>query len=316
MRVSSNQYHITVNASLQNSNAQLEKLMSQMASGNRLTRPSDDPITHVRIARLSREEASNDQYLSNISSLSTRMSRSEVVLTSMNDDLLNARDLLVWALDGSNTSNDMNAMASSLEALRDGILASSLNKDQEGNYMFSGTATRTQTVGLVDVKDANGIVMTDADGKPLQTYQALGNDKQQMVVVGNGLTQAANVSIGAETAAVLNTLTAAIESIRKPDANANDAATRQILTAALTSVDATMDGISTKISQLGGAQNIIATLETNARNLSTANQSSILDYAQLDYSTAATQLNSLMSAIQATQSAYAKVSKLSLFDAL
>ena len=316
MRVSSNQYHITVNASLQNSNAQLEKLMSQMASGNRLTRPSDDPITHVRIARLSREEASNDQYLSNISSLSTRLSRSEVVLTSMNNDLLNARDLLVWALDGSNTSNDLNAMASSLEAARDGILASSLNKDQEGNYMFSGTATRTPTVGLVDVLDASGNVVVDADGKPVQTYQALGNDHQQMVVVGNGLTQAANVAIGAETAEVLNVLTAALDAIRAPDVDVNDSVTRQLVSDALNGVDIAMDGISTKISQLGGAQNIIATLETNARNLGTANQTSILDYAQLDYGSAATTLNSLMSAIQATQSAYAKVSKLSLFNAL
>ena len=77
-----------------------------------------------------------------------------------------------------------------------------------------------------------------------------------------------------------------------------------------------MDNVSTKISKLGGAQNIIATLETNWRNLSTANQISTLDYAQLDYAAASTQLSSLMAAIQATQGAYGKVSQLSLFNAL
>jgi flagellar hook-associated protein 3 FlgL len=316
MRVSSSQYHITVNASLQKSNSQLEKLMSQMASGNRLLRPSDDPISHVRIARLDREEANIAQYLDNIGALSSRMSQSEMVMTSMNSDLLSARDLLVWALDGTNTSDDLSAMATSLEALRDGLMASSLTKDQEGNYMFSGTATKTATVGVAQQVDANNAPLVDDAGKPVLVYTAQGNNKQQTVVVGNGLTQPANVSIGTETAAVLNALSEAIVAIRKPGVTANDADTRAKLTAALNGVDGTMNDLLTKVSQLGGAQNIIATLETNARNLSTANQTSVLDYAQLDYASAATQLNSLMSAVQATQSAYGKVSQLSLFNAL
>ena len=316
MRVSSSQYHITVNASLQKSNSQLEKLMSQMASGNRLLRPSDDPISHVRIARLDREEANIAQYLSNIGALSSRMSQSEMVMTSMNSDLLSARDLLVWALDGTNTSEDLSAMATSLEALRDGLMASSLTKDQEGNYVFSGTATKTATVGVAQQVDVNNVPLVDDAGKPVLVYTAQGNNKQQTVVVGNGLTQPANVSIGTETAAVLNALSEAIVAIRKPGVTANDADTRAKLTAALNGVDGTMDQLSTKVSQLGGAQNIIATLETNARNLSTANQTSVLEYAQLDYASAATQLNSLMAAVQATQSAYGKVSQLSLFNAL
>lgn len=316
MRVSSSQYHITVNASLQKSNSQLEKLMSQMASGNRLLRPSDDPVSHVRIARLDREEANIAQYLSNIGALSSRMSSSETVMSSMNTDLWSARDLLVWALDGANTSADLKAMATNFEALRDGIMASSLTKDQEGNYMFSGTATKTATVLATPKLDALGNPVLDGAGKPIHTYSAQGNDKQQMVVVGNGLSQPANVSIGTETAAVLNALSEAIVAIREPGVTANDADTRAKLTAALTSVDSTMDQIATKVSQLGGAQNIIATLETSARNLSTANQISALDYAQLDYASAATQLNSLMTAVQATQNAYGKVSQLSLFNAL
>lgn len=182
--------------------------------------------------------------------------------------------------------------------------------------MFSGTATKTATVGVAQQVDVNGTPMVDDAGKPVFVYTAQGNSKQQTVVVGNGLTQPANVSIGTETAAVLNALSEAIVAIRKPDVTANDAATRATLTAALNGVDDTMDELLTKVSQLGGAQNIIATLETNARNLSTANQTSVLEYAQLDYASAATQLNSLMSAVQATQNAYGKVSQLSLFNAL
>lgn len=302
MRVSSSQYHITVNASLQKSNAELEKLMSQMASGNRLTRPSDDPISHVRISRLQREEANIAQYLSNIGALSSRMSQSETVLSSINDDLLNARDLLVWGLDGGNTKDDLAAMSTSLKALRDGLKASTLAKDQEGNYLFSGTATKQATVVQDDSKPAG------------QRYSAGGNAKQQMVVVGNGIEQPANVSLG-EMADWLNALDVGIEALEQGKTS-NDPDVRTALQNALAAVDAGMDNVSTKISKLGGAQNIIATLETNWRNLSTANQISTLDYAQLDYAAASTQLSSLMAAIQATQGAYGKVSQLSLFNAL
>lgn len=304
MRVSSNQYHITVNASLQNSNAQLEKLIGQMASGNRLTRPSDDPIAHVRIARLQREEASIAQYKDNIGALSSRMTQSETVLSSINSDMLSARDLLVWALDGGNTAEDLSAMATSLEALRDGLYASTLTKDQEGTYLFSGTLSRTPTLGLDQTAAAGS------------RYSADGNAEQQMVVVGNGITQPANVTLGDEMAGVLNALDAAIGVIRSGSTTANDPATRATLQAALEGVDQSMDQVSTKISKLGGAQNIIATLNTNWSNLSTANQTSVLEYSQLNYSTAAVQLKSLISAVEATQAAYGKVSQLSLFDAL
>jgi len=304
MRVSSNQYHITVNASLQNSNSQLEKLMGQMSSGNRLTRPSDDPIAHVRISRLQREEASIAQYKDNIGALSNRMTQSETVLSSINSDLLSTRDLLVWALDGGNTSEDLSAMATNLESLRDALYASTLTKDQEGSYLFSGTLSKTATVGF------NAAAAAGA------RYTVGGNSEQQQVVVGNGLTQPANVTLGDEMAAMLNTLDQAIEAIQGGGTTANNPATRASLQAALTGVDTGMDQVSTKISKLGGAQNIVSTLETNWGNLSTANQTAVLDYSQLNYATAAVQLNTLMSAIKATQSAYGKVSQLSLFDAL
>ncbi|MBP7353694.1 flagellar hook-associated protein FlgL [Comamonas terrigena] len=304
MRVSSNQYHITVNASLQNSNSQLEKLMGQMSSGNRLTRPSDDPIAHVRISRLQREEASIAQYKDNIGALSNRMTQSETVLSSINSDLLSTRDLLVWALDGGNTGEDLSAMATNLESLRDALYASTLTKDQEGSYLFSGTLSKTATVGF------NAAAAAGA------RYTVGGNSEQQQVVVGNGLTQPANVTLGDEMAAMLNTLDQAIEAIQGGGTTANNPATRASLQAALTGVDTGMDQVSTKISKLGGAQNIVSTLETNWGNLSTANQTAVLDYSQLNYATAAVQLNTLMSAIKATQSAYGKVSQLSLFDAL
>ena len=302
MRVSSTQYHITVNAALQNGNNQLEKLMSQMASGNRLLRPSDDPISHVRASRLQREEANNAQYLSNIGALKSRMTHSETVLGSAGSDLQSARDLLLWALDGSNASADLSAMATSMQALRDSLYATTLTRDQEGNYLFSGTDTKTPTVQQDNTQPIGS------------RYSAGGNSDQQMVAVGNGIEQPANVSLQ-EMADWLNKLDLGIQALGSGN-NANDPGVRAALSTALGAVDDGMDKVSTKIARLGGGQNIIATLEHSLKNQSTGNQTAVLDYVQLDYGEAAIQVNTLLAALKATQAAYGKVSRLSLFDAL
>ncbi len=128
MRIATTQFHATMNTALQNANARLEHVMQQMSTGQRLLLPSDDPISNVRLSRMAREDAALTQYRDNISALSTRLMQNETALGSMVQDMLQVRDLLVWARDGSNTSEDVNAMASSLTALRDSLFYSSNSK--------------------------------------------------------------------------------------------------------------------------------------------------------------------------------------------
>ena len=75
-------------------------------------------------------------------------------------------------------------------------------------------------------------------------------------------------------------------------------------------------GLGGKIAGLGGAQNILATMDTNHANVSLSNQQALIDLGQLDYGDAAVKLNGYTTAVQATQKAYAQVSKLSLFDVI
>jgi len=88
------------------------------------------------------------------------------------------------------------------------------------------------------------------------------------------------------------------------------------LAAALDGLDGTMDAVSGKVNYLGGAQNLLSTMETNHANVSLSNQQALIDLGQLDYADAAVKLNGYTSALQATQKTYAKVSALSLFNVL
>ena len=301
MRVASTQYHTTMNTALQNASYRLEHVMQQMASGLRIQVPSDDPVTSVRLARLTREEAALSQYAENIGALRSRLQQNEALLQGTVSDVLQARDLMVWASDGGNTPDDVAAMANQLVSLRDSLFYSANTIDQEGRFLFSGTATATPTV-TCDTSAASGA-----------RYTATGNAATQQVVVGNGVTQSANTTLQ-EMAPLLNLLDRTIDTLRTPGANVNDPLVRPVLTATLDGLDTALNAVNTKIATVGGAQNMLQTLEDNHANVSLANRQAVLALGQLDYGDAAVKLNGYTTAVQATQKAYAKVSALSLFD--
>ncbi|GGC74663.1 flagellin N-terminal helical domain-containing protein [Undibacterium terreum] len=303
MRIASTQYESTMLRSLQLNQGKTASLTAQMASGQKIQLPSDDPITSVQLSRLTREEATISQYRDNIGSLKIRLQKGEAYLTGMNNDMQEARDLLVWASDGGNASADLNSMVNSMQSLKDSLFYSSNSKDTEGNYVFSGTATNQPTI-------------TYDPAAPLGSrYTFTGNTAQQNVVVGNGITQAANTDLqGMET--LLNQMDNTIAALQVPGVSANNPAVRATLNANLDGIDTAMGLVSVKIATFGGTQNILSTLDSNHSNVSLSNKTAELDLGELDYSAAAIDLNGYTLALQATQKAYAKVSGLSLFNAL
>ncbi|MBD8529005.1 MULTISPECIES: flagellar hook-associated protein FlgL [unclassified Massilia] len=303
MRIATAQYQSNMNQSLTLNQERLSKLTQQMASGKRIGVPSDDPVDSVRVSRLQREEAAIGQYRNNIASIKIRLSKNEGYLGSMVNDIAAGRDQLVWALDGSNTTADLQAMVSPLEALRDSLLFSANSVDQEGRYVFSGTNTATAPMAY------------DAAAPAGARYSYAGNVNEQRVVVGNGLTQVANDNVkGMEQ--LLNRLDATIAALGSASLNVNAPATRAVLEANLAGFDDALELVSSKIAVIGGKQNILDTLDANHGNVSLSNQMAITDIGQLDMGLAATELNGYSTALQATYKAYGRIGTLSLFSAL
>lgn len=303
MRIATTQYHLTMSQTLQNAQARVERVMEQMASGQRYLLPSDNPVANVRLSRMTREEAALEQYRDNIGALSTRLTQNETVLDGAMQDMQQTRDLLVWASDGTNTSQDVNAMAGSLASLRDSLFYTANSKDQEGRYLFSGTATSTATITY------------NAAAPVGSRYSFTGNTATQQVAVGNGITQSANVSLP-EMQDLLNQMDSTIAALQTPGVNVNDPVVHATVAASLDGVDVAMSAVSGRIAGLGGAQNIISTLDDNHGNVSAANKQAMITLGQLDYGEAAIQLSGYSTALQATQKAYSRVSELSLFNVI
>ncbi|WP_322403832.1 flagellar hook-associated protein FlgL [Massilia luteola] len=303
MRIATSQYQAMMTQSLQINQERITYVTQQMANGNRIQVPSDDPVDSVRLSRLKREESTITQYRSNIAAVQERMAKNEGSLQNMVNDMNSGRDLLVWASNGSNTSQDMNAMVTSLTSLRDSLMYNANSKDQEGRYIFSGTVTDTPAIAY------------DASAAPGSRYSYSGNTNDQMVVVGNGITQVGNQNVsGLET--LLNQLDQTISTLSASNVDANDPTVRSTLKDNLDGFDTAMGLIGGKVAVIGGQQNILKTIDANHENVSLANQTAILDIGQLDVGSAAIELNGYQTALEASYKAYSKIGNLSLFSAL
>ncbi|HEX8606195.1 MAG TPA: flagellar hook-associated protein FlgL [Pseudoduganella sp.] len=298
MRIATTQFHATLNRSLELNQTAVSRLSQQMASGKRVMVPSDDPITSVRLSRLTREEAIIDQYRENIGAVQIRLTKNESYVSGMVGDLTEAHDLLVWAADGSNTPDDLKSMVDSLVALRDSLAYTANTRDQEGKYLFSGTQTDTAPLAF--------------DGT---AYSYAGNTGEQKVVVGNGITQTVNVNLSGLDG-LLNKMTEAIDALKNTTTDSSAAPMKTLLGDTMALVQSTQDSLAGKVAKLGGAQNVLATLDSNHANVSLSNKTAMTELGQLDYGVASTELAGYNMALQATYQSYSKISALSLFDVL
>lgn len=303
MRIATSQFQATMNRGLQDNQSHLADITAAIANGKKIQVPSDDPVTNVRLSRLTREEAIVGQYRSNIAAIKIRLSTNETYLTSMVNDITQSSDLLVWAADGSNTGGDLKSMVTTMTSLRDSLYYSSNEKDQEGRYIFSGTLTDTPAISY------------DAGAPMGARYTYTGNTGQQKSVVGNGISQTVNVDVsGLES--LLNKMDTTIFELSQPGVTAGSPSLQAAIKDNMEGATATLDFVAGKIADFGGAQNVMSTLDGNHANVSLSNKTALLDLGALDMGEAATELNGYNLSLQASYKAYSKISNLSLFNIL
>ncbi len=207
MRISDSQFSQMMLQSLQTNNAGLGHVLQQMATGDRLTKLSDDPMASIKLLNLERENSAIGQYQSNIANLKTTLSAQETHLDSVNESLKSVRDLVLWGANGTLTDEDRSGMIIELKSYRDSIESSFNAQDEEGHYLFSGTQTDTPAV-------------SNAGG----AYQVDGNSDKRVVTVAKGVTMDSNMTAkeilelgGGDN--VLNQIDALIAEFENPSPN-------------------------------------------------------------------------------------------------
>lgn len=297
MRISDTQFSQMMLQSLQTNNAGLGTVMQQMATGDRLTKLSDDPMASIKLLNLDREDSAISQYQSNIANVKTTLSSQEVYLDAANSSLMNIRDRILWGANDTLTDADRTAIVTELHSLRDSVASSFNAQDEEGAYLFSGTASNTAA-------------LDESAG----AYVIQGNADKRVVTVAKGVTMESNMTardlldLGGGSN-VLNSINDLIAEFETPTANFQN----QVATT-LNAVDGTMDNVLAAITELGGRQNNLDLLDSAHGENKLFVDKVTSDLSALDYGEASVRLSNFMAALQATQASYVKIDGLSLFD--
>ncbi len=144
MRISTTQSQQQGINSILNQQAQLNKTQQQLATGQRILTPSDDPAGASRALELTQAVSVNDQYQSNIDAARTRLNLEESTLNNVNSLLQNVRTLAVQANNSTLNNSDRASIALEIRQRLDELLSLANTKDENNDYLFAGYKGQTQ----------------------------------------------------------------------------------------------------------------------------------------------------------------------------
>jgi len=116
----------------------------QISTGEKLTRPSDDPLAAVRLASIERNIEKNLQYQKNAEAAQLRLRTEEGVLGSSINIVQHVRDLALQGLNGSNDNDTRQLIAEEVAQQLDALMQLANTQDANGDYLFSGFQGETQ----------------------------------------------------------------------------------------------------------------------------------------------------------------------------
>jgi flagellar hook-associated protein 3 FlgL len=138
MRISTQTLYAQSMRSLNQQQAELSHVGQQIASGQRVMRPSDDPQAASRAVQVSQAQAITSQYTDSRVSARNALSMEESVLNSVGDAVSSAKTLMLEAANGTLTNADRASIASQLQGIYQTVLGQANATDGNGRYLFGG----------------------------------------------------------------------------------------------------------------------------------------------------------------------------------
>jgi flagellar hook-associated protein 3 FlgL len=147
-------------ANLQQRQAQLSEAQTQLTSGKRVQRASDDPAAAARAERALASMSRSDAQKRALDASQGLMQQSESALGHAGELLQQVRERLVAAGNGSYTDADRQTLAQAIRGLRDDLLSVANRSDGAGRYLFGGQGADSPP--LAD--NPGGVVYTASAG--------------------------------------------------------------------------------------------------------------------------------------------------------
>lgn len=180
MRITNN---MLINNMLSNLNTNLDRMsryQTQLATGKKITLPSDDPIVASRSLKLRTDVAEIKQYQRNVEDAVSWMEITETTLAQMGDVIQRVRELTVQGANGTTTTEDLEKAMKEVEQLKI-QMTHMANTTYAGRYIFSGFKTDKPLM------DENGVFQIDIANSEMINFEIGMGDDIHVNVTGSDL---------------------------------------------------------------------------------------------------------------------------------
>jgi len=280
----------------------IERTRTQIATGSTIERGSQDPAVAAQLRSVARREALARVEGDNAARLGQDLGAAATEVQAVTDLLQRARELAVQAANTPLGADGRRAIAFELEQLQQELFSRANATSLTGEPLFAG-----QSTGTAFTRDAAGVV----------TYAGTPESGAVPVAPGTAIERGLPGSEvfefdlgGTPTSAfaVLATLTTALQGgAGDPVAAAN---------ASLEGIDAALDTAGRATTILGTRMAWVEQVETQQAERRVALAERRSRVGDTDIADAIARLQQSLTALEASQSAFARVSSLTLFDAL
>ncbi|EAQ28885.1 Flagellin, N-terminus [Erythrobacter sp. NAP1] len=280
----------------------VERLQTQIATGVRIERGSDDPVAASRLRALARLETRGATEAENAARLEQDLAEAGNQIEGVVSILQRARELAVLAASDTTGETGRAAIADELDQMSDELFARSNSLSITGAPLFAGTAGAPAFV-----RDANGVVTYNGNGQSGAIPVAPGTE------IERGVTGAQLFEFdvgGAPTSsfAVIADLAIAMRSAGGDPA--------QAARDALAGIDAAIDTANRSQTVIGTRAGWVEAIQQDqqTRAIDVAEKRSQI--ADTDVADTIVRLQQALTALEASQASFTRVSSLTLFNAL
>jgi flagellar hook-associated protein 3 FlgL len=166
--------------SLNGTKSKIERLGSQLASGVKVSKPSDSPSGTAKILRFYNQLTQSDVYSKNISNSISFLNETTFAMENIQSELVKVLTNITELSNAANSEN-LDSFADQIDLSLDAIL-NSANSQYDGKYLFGGTDFSSVPYGFSD--DLSSVELKVSDVSGIQKVKVSQNILQKINMTG------------------------------------------------------------------------------------------------------------------------------------
>ncbi|WDE08342.1 flagellar hook-associated protein FlgL [Thalassomonas viridans] len=138
MRVSTSQFYQFSSNNMSRLQADVTKQTEYLSTGKQVLTAKDAPVGNLSLLGFKEELMSIERFNANITQAESRNNRQEVALSNAQDILLQVKDIVIQANNGSYSEEEFTSLSQQLKSSLDQLMDVGNTKSESGEYIFAG----------------------------------------------------------------------------------------------------------------------------------------------------------------------------------